>query len=121
MNILEDTSFQANGIFNPVTHFPYGLARSGEFNRLQVQLLEKHGKAYEALHMGQRAPVNEEEAHFLAVCRGDTEAETDHERAWMRYCLKIQKKTSISLFGSSQKANAAEEIIEEPLSADDFD
>lgn len=121
MKTMQEDSFQANGKFNPTTHFPYGLARSGEFNRQQVLLLEKHGKAYEALHMGQRAPANEEEAHFLAVCRGDVEPETEHERVWMRYCQKIQKKPSISLFGSTPKVSGAEEIVDEPLDAEDFD
>ncbi len=80
-------------------HFPYGISRSGEFNRDQAKLLEDHGEAYQALHSGLRSPINDEERDFVAVCKGEKQARTEHEIAWMRFCEKTQKRrTYISAF-----------------------
>lgn len=102
--------FNSNSRFYSDKYFPHGIARSGEFSRDQADLLERHGRAYEALHGGQREPVNEEEAHFIAVCRGEAEPMTEHEKVWMRYRQKISKRPTVSPFGAIIKSNQPTEV-----------
>ncbi len=114
----EKDSFYSNSKFYSDKHFPYGIARSGEFTCEQADLLERHGKAYEALHMGIQEPENEEEARFVAVCRGEAEPMSDHENVWMRYCQKIKKRPSVSPFGAIIKRPLQIEIDESDLPED---
>lgn len=79
-------------------HFPYGISRSGEFNRNQAALLEDHGTAYQELHSGHREPCNDEERAFVLVCKGEKVAQTMHELAWMRYCQKAQEGSRVAGF-----------------------
>lgn len=105
--MLLDKSIDMNKIDPFATHsrfygdayFPYGLSRSGEFNRRQSELLECHGKAYEGLYQGLREPVNSEEQRFLAVCRGEVEAVSEHEKVWMLFLRKVESRVSVSAFG----------------------
>lgn len=90
--MYQSDSFEANKRFYADKHFPYGISRSGEFNRQQAKLLEEHGEAYQALHSGERSPINDEERDFVAVCKGEKPAQTEHEVAWIRFCEKTQKK-----------------------------
>ena len=87
-------SFQSNRVFYGTSVFPYGLERSGEFTIAQVELLHRHGCAYEALHNGSQSPVTEEEKDFVAVCQGAREPQTAHERVWMRFCQKASAQVS---------------------------
>jgi len=116
-------SFYSPKKFFARERFPYGLARSGDFTREQATLLESHGFAYEGIHNGVLAPANEEESHFLSVCRGETEALTAHEKAWMRYCQKTQKRAAVSAFGSSRAfgSNTDNTNVDTTNDADDFD
>ncbi len=91
-------SFSSSKKFYGGEHFPYGMSRSGEFNRNQATLLEKHGRAYQELHSGQRESINDEERAFVLVCRGEKPAQTMHELAWMRYCEKTQKRNAVASF-----------------------
>lgn len=106
--------FFSNSKFYAQQHFPYGIGRSGEFTKLQTSLLETHGKAYEALHSGQREPLNDEERQFVAVCRGQAAASTDHEKAWLLFCEKTNKKrVSCSLGYSDQSDDYVDDIGDE--------
>lgn len=87
-----ENSFSCTKKFYAEAHFPYGIARSGEFNSVQSALLEKHGVVYQGLHTGELTPVNDEERDFVEVCKGLKEPQTLHERAWVRFCQKIQAK-----------------------------
>lgn len=92
-------SFSCDSAFFAEEFFPFGISRSGEFTREQAELLEKHGRAYQGIHNGTREPVNEEEQGFLAVCLGEKEPETNHEKAWARFCQKINKGPIVTAFG----------------------
>jgi uncharacterized protein YifE (UPF0438 family) len=81
-------SFYSERKFYGDSHYPYGIDRSGEFTREQVDLLLQHGWAYQALAEGSRAPGTEEEEAFVAVCRGEQAAKTVHERVWVLFCGK---------------------------------
>ncbi len=111
-------SFISNSKFYPNRHFPYGFARCGDFTSEQAELLERHGRAYEALHMGDREPANEEESRFIAVCRGDAEPTTEHEKVWMLYRKKITSRPTVSPFGAIIKSNLQIEVDEGKLSED---
>ena len=82
-------SFSSNRKFYGDSQFPYGIDRSGEFTRQQANLLMSHGWAYLELAEGNRVSVTPEEKAFVAVCRGEREPKTDHERVWRQYCLII--------------------------------
>lgn len=82
-------------------HFPYGFARSGEFTRDQVQLLENHGYAYQALASGERAAQTPEEQEFVKYCKGEKAAQTRHEKAWARYLKKTTENVVFVSLGAS--------------------
>lgn len=92
--MYEICSFSSDRKFYAQQHFPYGIDRSGEFTCEQGQLLINHGHAYEALADGSREPATQEEERFLAVCRGEFEPETAHEKAWFLYCSKTRRAKS---------------------------
>ena len=91
-------SFSSSKKFYAEEHFRYGISRSGQFHKEQVALLENHGEAYQALHLGLRDPVNGEERRFVAVCKGEKLPKTAHELAWMRFCEKTQKRPIVPSF-----------------------
>jgi uncharacterized protein YifE (UPF0438 family) len=98
MEMSENTPFYSDLKFYGDMYFPYGIARAGEFTVNQVALLEKHGHAYQALHLGMRQPCCEEEKQFLAVCQGEREPETEHERVWMSLQQKANSRRGVSAF-----------------------
>lgn len=51
----------------------------------EEQLLKKYGGFYHRLETGQEAPTTEAQEHFVAMCRGETKAETEHEVAYAKY------------------------------------
>lgn len=105
----ETPSFYSNSKFYAEEHFPYGIDRCGEFTIEQAALLIKHGKAYQALHNGVCEPINDEERKFVAVCRGEKQAVTDHEKVWMRFCEKTQKRNAISAFGGTAHLSTSDD------------
>jgi len=50
-------------------------------------LLMAHFSFYRALRSGERMPTTPAQQHFVAVCRGSTSPETDHEKAYLRFRL----------------------------------
>ncbi|WP_143247478.1 DUF413 domain-containing protein [Agaribacterium haliotis] len=99
-------SFHSSRKFYANDHYPYGLARSGDYNSKQSALLENCGQAYAELSSGKRKPVNDEEQRFVLVCKGELCAESEHELAWLRFCQKTDTRLSISAFGSQGKQQA---------------
>jgi hypothetical protein len=57
-------------------------ARIGEDDR---RLLLDHYAFYRALETGSRVPTTPAQRHFVAVCRGVSAPETDHEWAYARF------------------------------------
>ncbi|HBC55773.1 MAG TPA: hypothetical protein DCZ03_01285 [Gammaproteobacteria bacterium] len=117
----KQNSFYSESKFYPDQHFPYGLSRSGDFNLFQAALLEKHGKAYEALHFGRREPVNGEEARFISVCRGELPPQTEHEKVWLYFCEKIERKPPVSAFGHTYRQPLREEMETDSTVAEAWD
>ena len=111
------SSFQSDRTFYARQHFPYGLERCGEFTREQVQLIMKHGFAYEALDKAERTPENDEEKQFVLFCRGDKEAETKHERVWKRFRAATSKPiVYVSMEGTRNKPQI--DMSEESVDSD---
>ncbi|NIB41887.1 DUF413 domain-containing protein [Pseudomaricurvus alkylphenolicus] len=103
----DNNSFDQQGrIYWGTEHFPYGLAKSGQFTRQQVELLERHGYAYEALASGERTPITPEEKSFLQFCQGEQEPDSAHEKAWDRYLREVSK-TGIVVTSSASQADAS--------------
>ncbi len=99
-------------------HFPYGLSRSGEFTREQVQLLENHGHAYRELATSVRQPVTPEEKAFVAFCQGEKPAESHHEKVWDRFQKKAaHNAVFISLGSSSNDEDITSAVV---VDMDDF-
>lgn len=48
-------------------------------------LIRRHLHFYQALAAGARAPATAAQRRFVAVVRGEAEAETEHERAYLRW------------------------------------
>lgn len=83
--------FESKKAFYATEHYPYGLAKSGEYTKKQASLLELHGWAYQDLCSEEREPIGEEEKAFVLVCRGEMKPITDHEKVWVRFYEKTSK------------------------------
>lgn len=112
------TSFSSDTKFFGERYFPYGLSRSGEFTRAQVELLESHGKAYESLHLGKQEALTQEEKEFVAVCLGEKEPETSHEKVWSLFCRKTTQPPVVSAFGSMPSADTGIDHTEYDIDSD---
>ncbi len=84
--------------------YPRGLARSGFFTLSEAERLERHGVAYAALTNAERAPINEEEEAFLAVVKGQREAQSPHEKVWVKYLATLNRRR-YALTASPQKGD----------------
>lgn len=87
-------SFESPKLFMDKKNFPYGFARSGMFTKNQTLVLERNGVAYTELANGTRTPVTEDEKNFVAFCKGDKPAESEHEKVWKTYLSQIGRKVS---------------------------
>lgn len=47
-------------------------------------LIEKYREFFQSLETGRRKPTTDAQAHFVAVCRGHSHAETEHEKAYAK-------------------------------------
>jgi hypothetical protein len=72
------------------------------------RLLIAHYAFYHALDSGGRAPTTPAQRHFIAVCRGITSPETDHERAYSRF------KRAVTASGLDETAVVASGFVLSP-------
>lgn len=89
---MNQPSFASDKKFFDTRNYPQGFQRSGDFTRIQAQLLEMKGAAFKALHEGTRAPATPEEEHFVLVCQGKETASTDTEKVWAQYLNALKRK-----------------------------
>lgn len=111
--------FVANRRFFDDKKYPRGFARSGDFTIKEATLLEQHGEAMKSLHDGKQTANGDIESQFVAVCRGEREAENDYEKVWLKYLKKSNNKRFFTLFGSSKKANTDAEADDRDYSEED--
>lgn len=57
----------------------------------EQELIHKNYKFYHALEIGIKEPENEEQKHFLAVCKEESEPKTMHEIAYFKH-LKLRSE-----------------------------
>ena len=88
------TSFTVTRRFFDDKNYPRGFARHGDYTIKEAQILEQYGQAFRALDLAEREPQTEEEIAFVAVCRGEREAQTPFEKAWQKYrnCINASKR-----------------------------
>src|SRR5579872_4200742 len=72
---------------------PFGLSE------LERDLLARHYNFYRALANGSRSPTSKAQRRFVAVCRGEAEPETEHERAYvdLRRLARLSGMTELEL------------------------
>lgn len=85
-------SFSSDKKFFDTHNYPHGFQRSGDFTRVQAQLLESKGVALKALHEGARKPATPEEEQFVKTCKGTAKPESDIEKVWAVYLSALRRK-----------------------------
>ncbi|WWO97704.1 MAG: DUF413 domain-containing protein [Candidatus Dasytiphilus stammeri] len=96
-------------------YYPRGFSRYGDFTIKEAQLLERYGYAFNELYLEKRDPINIEEQRFVEVCRGKLPPETDQERVWIKYLMRIKRpKRFHTLSGGTSMEN-----LEDYLDNDD--
>ena len=106
---MDIEGFESVGTYYDDANFPRGFSKSGEFTITESDLLHKYGLSLSALESGERSPATAQEKHFIAVCRGDKEPDSQLERTWLKYRSKLGVKPLVSAFGSAH----AEVVIDE--------
>lgn len=102
INISKE-SFLATRKFYDDRNYPRGMSRSGDFTLSEVQIIETHGVALQALMTKSQIPINDEEKHFILVCEGKADANTSIEKAWKKYQNKVlSPKHFHTLFGRTK-------------------
>lgn len=106
-------SFSTTNRFFDNKFYPRGFSRHGDFTIKEAQLLERYGYALNELDLGKRQPVTAEEIQFVAVCRGDHQAETDLEKTWAKYVNRIRRpKRFHTLSGGKPQMDTVEEYTD---------
>jgi uncharacterized protein YifE (UPF0438 family) len=82
-------------------HFPYGFRKSGDFSIAEADVLSIYGKTLADLESGQIAPDNEEEHHFIAVLKGEQQANSLFEKAWLKYIKLARNRKQFYTLHSS--------------------
>ena len=77
---ISKDSFKASRKFYDDKNYPRGMGRSGDFTLAEVQLLENHGIAFQALALEKQPPINDEERRFVQVCKGELSPVTKAEK-----------------------------------------
>ncbi len=103
-------SFLAKRRFADDKHFRRGFSRSGVFTIKEADLLERCGYAFKELDESLREPIDDVEAYFVSVCRGEAEAETAEQKVWLKYKKLSGRKVFHGLVSNPSKASVAESV-----------
>lgn len=94
-------SFKSKKRYFDDVNFPYGFKQSGDFTRLQAEILESCGATLYALEQNIQKPLGASQERFVSVCRGELPAETDIEKSWVKYREVLMSKGKLfNLFTS---------------------
>lgn len=88
-------SFSVTRRFFDDKNYPRGFSRHGDYTIRESQTLEQFGQACLALENGERKPATAEEKQFVAVMKGEREAETTLEKVWLKYRALTSKTKRI--------------------------
>lgn len=59
--------------------------QTGSLTQRERSLLRRYLAFYESLASGERAPTTEAQKHFVEVCGGLADPDTEHEFAFLKY------------------------------------
>ena len=96
--------------FTDIESFSKGIGKGQAFSVYETFVLEKYGTTMELLANGSLLPENEEERHFVAVCKGIYSPENVYEKVWMKY-IRISSKKQSDLILKELLTNPIGEII----------
>lgn len=99
-------SFSVTRRFFDDKNYPRGFARHGDYTIRESQTLEQFGQACLALETGERKPATAEEKQFVAVVKGEREAETTLEKVWIKYRSLTSKSKRIYTLSGDVSADA---------------
>jgi uncharacterized protein len=88
-------SFKATKRYFDDENFPYGFKASGDFTRVQAEILEACGRTLYALEQAKQEPANDEQKRFVSVCRGEVPAENEFEKSWVKYREALIRKGKV--------------------------
>lgn len=89
-------------------NFRNGIRRSGHFTISESYQLEKYGDTLQLLANGTLPAENEDETHFIKVCKGDYSPQQPLEKLWLKYLEKTSPQKFHTLFGNRKvKINSA--------------
>ncbi|WP_237212997.1 DUF413 domain-containing protein [Falsiroseomonas oryziterrae] len=76
-------------------------------------LIERYGDFYRALNGGKRTPSTPEQVRFVAVCRGEADAVTEHEIAFTKYVRLERARRAAEYERRKAEAEARATMIED--------
>lgn len=110
---LMDTSIRkGERAFYGDSIFPYGIARSGFFNKRESDELNNYGNTFQRLISGDLSPENEEESLFIEQVRAPETIQLYAAKLWHKYLEAVQKsKTRHGFIKSESKETIAASIL----------
>jgi hypothetical protein len=87
----------------------YPLPEGAPLGKEEAALLRRYGHWLEALALGHLEPATPEQEHFVQVARGEADARTDFERAWVK--LTEQRDPSPGLLAQLLEARERAEHL----------
>lgn len=100
---MQNTSIRkGNKVFWDRKQFPYGFKKSGDFSIAESDLLSAYGDTLFNLEFGSLLPETDDERHFVSVVRGESEAQTLLEKAWLKYVKLSRTRRSFYTMHSSR-------------------
>ena len=56
----------------------------------EIEILQRHGSAFERLMTGKLPANNPDREHFVQVCRKKAQPQTIHEQVWRKYLDRLE-------------------------------
>lgn len=103
-------SFSVTRRFFDDKNYPRGFSRHGDYTIRESLTLEQYGQACLALELGERKPKTAEEKRFVAVMKGDEIAETEIEKAWLKYRSLTNKSKRIYTLSGNAGSDAGDDF-----------
>ena len=73
----------------------YDLPLVGDYSPLGRYCIRHVGRWLDALAAGRIAPFDEQHRHFVAVVRGEAQADTEVEKDWLRFIAEYPQRTGL--------------------------
>ena len=110
---------KGQSIFFDDINFPYGISRSGHFNRKESEDLAVYGRTFEALQSGKIAPENEDEIKFVKAISANQESSDYYVKLWKKYINIIEK--SRIYYGFSTSSEKLTDAVPDELTMDELE